>query len=300
MANIFEFINACHGKIGDQLVQIRFFIQANNKQMIGALVAKASIERNSKYSVDILNIDQTDYGLGNLRYLKSNVWQTFQAKDLQSFTLIRFFPPTLMAFQGIAIVTDPDIFSIKNLDPLIELATSLEFDILACKKNGRFDSSLMILNCETLAELDWPILLERLRSGSLDYLDLISLNFPHLRIIELNRKFNNLDQILDDTVSFHTTNRLTQPWKTGLKIDFTRDTSRFKFGVPLHWLLRIKGDWPTRYKKHPDENVEKAFFDLARLALIEKKISATQVDEAISNGWVREDFWECLNLTSQN
>jgi hypothetical protein len=277
-------------------MEIRFFIQANNKQMIGALVAKASIERNSKCTVEVLNIDRTDYGLDNLKYLKSNVWHTFQAKDLQSFTLIRFFPPTLMEFCGIAIVTDPDIFSIKDLTPLIELAGTLDFDILACKKNGKFDSSLMVLNCETLTELEWPILLERLRSGDLDYLDLITLNFPHLRIVELDRKFNNLDQISEDTVSFHTTNRLTQPWKTGLKIDFTRDTSKFKFGIPLHWLLRIKGEWPSRYQVHPNQVVEGTFFELSQLALTEGKISKSQVEEAISNGWVRSDFWDKIKL----
>ena len=279
-------------------MEIRFFIQANNKQMIGALVAKASIERNSKYAVEILNIDQTDYGLDNLKYLKSNVWQTFQARDLQSFTLIRFFPPTLMQFRGIAIVTDPDIFSIKDLAPLIDLAESLDFDILACKKNDKFDSSLMVLNCETLGELEWPILLDRLRSGDLDYLDLITLNFPHLRIVELDRRFNTVDLISEETISFHTTNRLTQPWKTGLKIDFTRDKSKFKFGIPLHWLLRVKGKWPNHYQCHPNEIVEKTFFELSKLALAEGKISKSQVDEAISNRWVRADFWDRMNRES--
>ncbi len=278
-------------------MDIRFFIQANNKQMIGALVAKASIERNSKYKVDILNIDQIDYGLENLRYLRSGVWNTFQPKDLQSFTLIRFFPPTLMEFRGIAIVTDPDIFSIKDLTPLTDLAESLDFDILACKKKDKFDSSLMVLNCEALKELEWSVLLDRLKSGDIDYSDLISLNFPHLRIVELDRKFNNLDQILDNTVSFHTTNRLTQPWKTGLKIDFTRDTSKLKFGIPLHWLLKIKGEWPSRYQSHPNKIVEETFFELSKQALEEKRISASQVDEAITSGWVRADFWDKLNLT---
>lgn len=275
-------------------MEIRFFIQANNKQLIGALVAKASIERNSKYPVEILNIDQKDFGLNNLRYLRSKVWQTFKSKDLQSFTLIRFYPPTLMGFRGIAIVTDPDIFCLKDLTPLIELAKSLEFDILACRKGNQFDSSVMVLNCKKLSEFKWDFLLERLRSGNLDYSDLITLNFPSLEITALDRKFNSLDQISDETVSFHTTNRMTQPWKTGLKIDFTRDTSKFKFGIPLHWLLKIKGEWPSRYQKHPSQLVEKTFFELANLALLENKISKSQINEAISEGWIRKDFWDCL------
>lgn len=276
-------------------MEIRFFIQANNKQLIGALVAKASIERNSKYPVEILNIDQQDFGLNNLRYLRSKVWHTFQPRDLQSFTLIRFYPPTLMEFRGIAIVIDPDIFSIKDLTPLTELAKSVEFDILACRKGNKFDSSVMVLNCKKLNELKWDFLLKRLKSGDLDYLDLITLNFPNLKIVELDRKFNNLDQISDATVCFHTTNRMTQPWKTGLKIDFARDTSKLKFGIPLHWLLRIKGEWPSRYQKHPNELVEKTFFELAKLALLENKISKSQIDGAISEGWIRNDFWDCLN-----
>ena len=52
----------------------------------------------------------------------------------------------------------------------------------------------------------------------------MSLRFDNnLNINELDRKFNMHDKIDEDTVLLHTTNRITQPWKINLQIDFERN-----------------------------------------------------------------------------
>ena len=58
----------------------------------------------------------------------------------------------------------------------------------------------------------------------------------------------------------HTTNRLTQPWKEGLKIDFERHN--FSYSLYLKNLIKkyLNKDYDTsllalNYQKHPDTKV---------------------------------------------
>ena len=44
----------------------------------------------------------------------------------------------------------------------------------------------------------------------------------NLKIKNIDKKYNSHDNINSDTVLLHTTNRLTQPWKEGLKINFEK------------------------------------------------------------------------------
>jgi hypothetical protein len=269
---------------------IKAFIQANTKQLLGAEIAKACIERHSKLSVKILNVDSMNLGLQNLKYMRGGVWSTFDPNDLQSFTLVRFLPPTLMDFKGYALVIDPDIFAISDLKPLLKLAETSDFDIMACQKKNAFDSSVMLINCERLRWLSWKNLLCELSVGSIDYIDLMSINLNGLKVQTIERRFNQLDDINDDTVFFHTTNRLTQPWKTGLRIDFARNIPGYSFGIPKLWILKVLGRWPSRYQTHPNSNVESTFFHLAQLALQEGKINTEDILEMIAMGYIRKDF----------
>jgi len=75
------------------------FIQANDKQYLGALVARYALRRNSehndRFDIRIMNYD--DYPFlraqeGNT-YLRDGGKREWVRDDLQSFTPTRFLPP---------------------------------------------------------------------------------------------------------------------------------------------------------------------------------------------------------------
>jgi len=273
---------------------LRAFIQANSKQLLGAKIAKSCLELNSNIKAEIINVDTLDLGLNDLRYKRNGTWQTYKSNDLQSFTLVRFLPPSLLNFKGYALVIDPDIFALGSLDDFINEISDLSFDIIACEKKQAYDSSVMVMNCANLRMLAWDKIIHELRSGSLDYLDSMSLNLNDLKIASLDRRFNSLDYMDDSTVLLHTTNRLTQPWKTGLRIDFTRNSPGFLGPIPRKPFLKLAGKWPSRYRPHPNRNIEKAFFALTKKALISGYIEENDIRGQILQGNVRKDFMKCV------
>jgi hypothetical protein len=279
-------------------LKLEIFIQANNKQLIGAKVAQAAIMRNSKILPQILNVDRMEgLGLENLNYKRGGNWVRLNANDLQSFTLVRFLPPTLMNFEGFSLVIDPDIFALQDLSDLFNLIETEDFSVLACEKKGFFDSSVMLINNSNFSEeYAWENIVEKLKIGSLDYLDLMSLNLYNIKVKKLERRFNSLDEISNDTVFLHTTNRLTQPWKTGLKIDFTRNNpGKYLNLVPKKVILKILGKYPSRYIRHPNPEIEKLFFKLANQAIKEGYLSEEEINQAIQARIVRRDFFKFIN-----
>ena len=139
-------------------IRNKVFICTNNKQLIGALVSKYTIERYAKGlkipEVEIINSD--DGGeldrLTDRQYLRENIPHTFDSKDLQTFTLLRFAPPELMGYEGRALVIDPDIFS-TDTDVSELLERDMEGNAILARP-GKLDkswiSSVMLLECNKL------------------------------------------------------------------------------------------------------------------------------------------------------
>ena len=97
-----------------------------------------------------------------------------------------------------------------------------EHDIACTFYNGSPRSEMMLLNAK---KVNWNFksLIEKLFNLELDYSDLMNLSFnENLKIKNIDKKYNSHDNINSDTVLLHTTNRLTQPWKEGLKINFEK------------------------------------------------------------------------------
>ena len=96
----------------------------------------------------------------------------------------------------------------------------------------------MLVDC---SQIRWNFkkILSDLFSLKVDYKDLMDLSFDKsLKIKELSKSYNSHDIINHDTILLHTTNRITQPWKEGLNIDFERHTSqKYKFKQ----FINIKG-----------------------------------------------------------
>lgn len=276
------------------------FIQANNKQLFGAKIARYAIESQAQEGpipVTIINVDAIDIfqGFAGSTFLRSKGdLRTFTAQDLQSFTLSRFMPPALMGYTGKAVVIDPDIFACTDIHEL----SSLDLGgaaIAACRKKDAWDTSLMLLDCAQLRHWDIGGLLTSLKERMVVYSDIMSLRTETAPIMELPRVWNSLDHLDGHTKMLHTTNRLTQPWKTGLPIDFTRNKAPKILGIfPREPLQRLLGKIPSTYQKHPDAGIERFFFTLVRDALTEGYISQEEIDTEIRKGNVRKDFREML------
>jgi len=101
------------------------FIQANAKQHIGALVSAHSLKRNSARPADfdVTIMVQEDWPIfrqnEGREFLRHGLRHKWINDDLQSFTPLRFLPPQLMAYQGRALVLDPDVFAVGDVWPLL-------------------------------------------------------------------------------------------------------------------------------------------------------------------------------------
>ena len=270
------------------------FIQANSKQLLGAKLAKYAIERfygaTSPLPVSIIEVEKVPAFREFLGSPYRPGYAPYTFDDLQSFTLTRFMPPELMNYEGRALVIDPDIFALSAIDELFTLNTEGK-SVAACRKKDAWDSSVMLLECSHLTHWNIQRILKSLRNNPKTYSEWVEIrNEP---VFEIPRIWNSLDTITPETKMLHTTNRITQPWKTGLPIDFTLNPMPKLFGViprePIHKLL---GKYPTHYRQHPDSTVEKAFFDLARQALEAGAITKEEIAAGIASHDLRPDFFE--------
>ncbi len=276
------------------------FIQTNNKQLLGATLAKYAIQKNATQPivVEIINVDEIDTfkKFSGKSFLRNGKERVYDSTDLQSFTISRFMPPELMGFSGKAIVIDPDIFICEDIHQLFN--TDMQgHAIMACKKGNTWDTSVMMLDCKQLRHWRVEDIISRLSSKDLDYADLFKLNYENSKgmILEMSRAWNSLDKLNGDTKALHTTNRLTQPWKTGLPIDFTRNKMpRFLGIIPRELIHKILGKYNTHYLPHPDKKIIEFFFALLREALKEKVITEDFLHREIKLGHVRKDMFKEL------
>ena len=135
------------------------FIHTNTKQLIGAKVAEYSFRKYSKFNdrfqISILNVDDLPEYIEqiNTEMMFEGSFRKMGSDDLQSFTLARFLPPSLMGYKGKAIVVDPDVFSCGG--DIFELFSIQNQAPIMCKKHNEHDwaSSVMLLQCGDLT--DW-------------------------------------------------------------------------------------------------------------------------------------------------
>jgi hypothetical protein len=276
-----------------------FFIQANKKQLLGALIAKYAFEKTYGGENPVLvtimlveEIPEFKKFAGSKYYRKEFVFNA-DPSDLQFFTLTRFLPPQLMSFEGRAIVIDPDIFALQDISPLFEIDLG-QAAIAACRKKEAWDSSLMVLDCAKLKHWKISEWLEKLTNKRMDY-DRIMMLKDEKNVTEIPRIWNDLDHLDENTKMLHTTMRLTQPWKTGLPRDFTINPLPKYFGIiPREPIFKILGKYPTHYQPHPNKKIEQFFFELLRQALSEGYIERSFLHSEIAAGHVRKDLFEKL------
>lgn len=290
------------------------FIHTNHKQIVGALVAEHSLKRNSKSpeKFDVRLIEVKDHAFLKARegqeYLRDGVTRPWRVDDLQSFTPLRFMPPELMGYQGRAVVIDPDVFAVGDVWELLSrdmggAAIMCRMRSGAKEKKGCFATSVMLLDCARLTHWNVEKQFNELFEMKRDYAKWICLQYePKESITLFENEWNDFDHLTAATKMLHTTRRRTQPWKSGLPVDFMppeKPASIPLLGVINRLRRRVFGDYTFlgHYKPHPDPNQERFFFGLLRECVDRGIVTEAMLREQMRQNHVRHDAMEVLQRT---
>jgi hypothetical protein len=272
------------------------FIHTNDKQMLGALVSAHSYRRNSREpgAFDVRVIRAEDYPelqeTGRTLLRDGHVRQ-WDPADLQSFTPLRFAVPDAVGHEGLALVTDPDVFAVGDVAELF--TRDLEGKAIWCRPRPGYHkitdplaTSVMLLDCAKLPHWRFEDDLNALWEHRIDYLDWINLKREDLATIGLlEPEWNDFDHLTPRTKLLHNTKRRTQPWKTGLPVDFTLKERRGLMGLVMPIVRTVA----PNYTRHPDRNQEAYFYALLAEALDTGSVSREQVEKEVRLGHVRPD-----------
>jgi hypothetical protein len=283
------------------------FIHTNEQQMLGAIASAHSFRRQSRhperFDVRILRLEETPhlYRREGQSYLRKGKRATWHNDDLQSFSPLRRMVPQVMGFQGRALVTDPDVFAVHG-DVLELLESDMGGKAVICRNlpvekgggEGQWATSVLLLDCARLQHWRWDDQIDAMFAGRLDYKVWIQLaDEPQDTIGELPEVWNSFDKLEPETRLLHMTERLTQPWKTGLPIDFNMNFQGAS-GRMRRW-LRDRGLLPSRrFQPHPDPRQEAFFFSLVKECLQSGEVSEDFVRRAVAARDVRPDVFERL------
>jgi hypothetical protein len=301
-----------------------YFIHSNHKQLVGAIVAKYSVEKTTKHAdrfeVRILNLE--DYPELTRRhgrpFLREAIWPKWNNDDLQSFTPLRFLPPQLMGFEGRAVVVDPDVFALSDVWELLSrdmqdkaiLSRRIEPKRMPSGKikgKAYWASSVMLLDNARLKHWRWAEGLDEMFSGKRDYRDWISLSLESQESIgELEEAWNAFDTLEPWVKLLHNTGRTTQPWKAGLPIDFLPKTPQAPKPPLLGFIPRdryeriaatLKGEVYAPqgfYVRHPDANQERFFYTLLQECLDLGIVTEKFLKQEMRRNHIRRDSLEVL------
>lgn len=286
------------------------FIQTNKKQLVGALVAAYSLKRNSTKpdAFDVRIMHQEDYDFFPKKegkvYLRDGLKRVWYNDDLQSFTPLRFMPPELMGYQGRAVVIDPDVFAQGDVWEL--LSRDMGGKAILCRRRGArklHATSVMLLDCAKLKHWHVETQFNEMFELKRDYIEWTSLVIePQDTIGLLENEWNDFDRLTPETKMVHNTKRKTQPWKTGLKVDFN-PVDRVYFFPPWAWIMiarrKLFGDYGLlgHYNPHPDPNQERFFFGLLRECLDQGVVTEAQIRDEMRHNHIRHDALDLLRRT---
>jgi hypothetical protein len=268
------------------------FIQTNDKQLIGAKISAYSYKRNSKrpdsFDVHIMRAEEfprlMQKGQSILRAGHIRDWDP---DDLQSFTPTRFAPPKLMGYAGRAVVTDPDCFGVGDVAELLDRDMKGKAVMAVArpghnKRNDYIATSVMLLDCAQLKHWDPDQDQDDLFAKRFDYIDWIELKRqPRETIGLLEPEWNSFDRLTPETKILHTTKRRTQPWKTGLPVDYT-----LRERGPLDFIRRWKR---RRYDQHPDRNQEALVYSLLAEMVDQGIVTKDEIVAAMAANHIRHD-----------
>jgi len=134
--------------------------------MVAALVGAHSLKSRSNsphlFDVRLLRLEETPHLYK--RHNQTFFWwdgsapSVWRRRDLQAFAPLRRMVPTLLGFQGRALVIDPDVFAIGDVYEL--LSRDMRGKAILCRERalqGRrlYSSAVMLLDCSKLTHWQW-------------------------------------------------------------------------------------------------------------------------------------------------
>ena len=277
----------------------KIFICTSNDQALAAKVSKHSFEKHliGNIDVEIIHNEKIPYleAIFEKNYKRNNNIEVFNKDDMQSFTLARFYVPELMNYDGIALVIDPDIFLVNEARFLEHKSLNYDdFDIF-CRKNingNSWASSAMILNCKKLKHWDLKNIIESLIEFNSDYYELINLINESANIFELTKSWNDFDNFNESSILLHLTQKDTQPWRVGLKLEsYIPPIMGFLPRAPIYKLL---GRDLTIGRNHPNKEITKLFLSLFSECVSRNIISHDDINKNIDIGYLRTDIYELI------
>ena len=209
---------------------------------------------------------------------------------------------------AIEVVTDPDVFAAGDVYELLTRDMG-EAAVMGRHRSGKSEkeyqvaTSVMLLDCARLQHWDAEKEFGQLFSREKDYKEWMVLAYEDpANIGYIEDCWNDFDNLDTNTRLLHNTKRKTQPWKTGLPVDYT-PANKFKDKPLLASANRMRaklfGEYGLlgRYQEHPDKRQEQFFFGLLKECLECGHISEELVRQEISKNHVRHDAFEVLDRT---
>jgi len=289
------------------------FVDTNDKQMLPAKVCAYSVQARSKHTeefeVRLLRLEETSYlypGREGRRYLWDQRVAIWHNRDLQTFATVRMMVPEVMGFHGRALVLDPDIVAVGDVYELLQ--RNMKGKAILCRRrpSGLYTSSVMLLDCARLKHWQWKQNIDAIFAFRLDMWRWLCLAGENPETIgSFEDEWNHLDTLNESTKLVHISERLTQPWKTGLPIDFDLDLiGAYPYRAAFHASDVMKGlkqrwlSWriPPKghYLPHPDPRQEGYFVAMLKEAIENGAISEQFVADEIQRQYVRADIFDLL------
>jgi hypothetical protein len=139
----------------------------------------------------------------------------------------------------------------------------------------------MFLDCSKLTHWDFERDLDGLFGHEFDYFEWVHLlREDPATIGMLEPEWNDFDRLTPETKLLHTTRRRTQPWKTGLPVDYTINAKS-----PAQLLGKL---WPW-YRRHPDRNQEALVFSLLAELVDSGEVTREELDAEMAANHIRHD-----------
>jgi len=279
--------------------------------MLAARVSEYSLRSRSKnpdnFDVRFLRLETTPYlyRLEGQRFRWAGRVCVWRNVDLQSFAPLRLKVPEEMGFEGRALLIDPDVFAVDDINDLLTRDMHGKAILSRRRPDRLYSTAVMLLDCARLRHWRWKETIDAVFAMKVDLYQLYGLAYEDADTIGLYEdEWNHLDTLNEHTKLLHTTERLTQPWKTGLPIDFDLTivgSYPYQAGVrvSLQTLLKQRLAWWTAaqirtYKPHPDPKQESYFYALLGEAIEQGAISEAFVAEEIRRKHVRPDSLELV------
>jgi hypothetical protein len=200
------------------------------------------------------------------------------------------------------VVVDPDVFAVQDVWEL--LSRDMQGKAVLCRMRGNgpmahFASSVMLLDCAKLKHWQIESDFERLFRRERDYKEWMNLGYEPKDTVGLfEPEWNDFDKLSPKTRMVHNTRRKTQPWKSGLPVDFVPAERSVIPGLAILLRARRKlfGEYAFlgSYKSHPDSKQEQLFFGLLREAVESGLVSEPMIKDAMQHNHVRHDAFEVM------